>query len=129
MSDIIDELDRLHAKATPGPWVALRSPEDVDECFCISGERQITYERREGYAVEGDDAHLIVALVNAWPALSDRLRKAERERDELRTAVTGAWEVLVGHCETRREVADHLRPHALRLEAGAAAKDQQRKEP
>lgn len=61
MTDL-DELDRLHAAATPTPWTlqgydlaAPHSPRPSEQQLCANAEA-------------------IAALVNAWPAVSDELR-------------------------------------------------------
>ena len=67
MSDIIDEIDRLHAEATPGPWIL-----SAGECFIDGKDDEVcdcSYDR---------DGRLIHAIVNNWPAIRDRLREAER---------------------------------------------------
>jgi hypothetical protein len=69
MDDLIAEIDRLHAEATPGPWSIsqggyfLDGKED-EVCNC-------SYER---------NGRLIHALLNNWPSLRDRLKAAERKQ-------------------------------------------------
>ena len=84
MSVDLDELDRLRAAATPGEWkvLTIASPDGISERL---------------YAEDGasaiDLAHipmpwpkhgrLIVALVNAYPALAAELRALRKVRDEV----------------------------------------------
>lgn len=74
----IDELDRLHAAATAGPWEVLVTPESrfcewrvvgphYDDAFSDAGQSPCDDDTRDA----------IVALHNAWPEVSARLRAAE----------------------------------------------------
>ena len=74
----IEELRRLLAKATPGPW----STHLVDDTTIISPTREVATtcdsvqaEREDGYNIEYEqmeaDAALIVAMRSALPALLD----------------------------------------------------------
>lgn len=89
----LDALEALLAKATPGPWHTgagdhwsrdVRAGSDAP-AFCGA---------RNGVA----DAALIVAAVNALPALIAELRAARRERDALREAAKPA---AICHAPTR----------------------------
>lgn len=74
----IDELDALHAAATAGKWQ--RAP---------SSGRILA----DGWPVPTSDstnAAAIVALHNAWPEVSARLRAAEAEVERLRGALSMA---------------------------------------
>lgn len=100
----LDELDRLHAAATAGEW-ADHADESVrwdDPMACgydsrahhrgppyyCTGPRCATVEGAEA------DASAIVALHNAWPSFSARLRAAEAEVERLRGALSSAIEEL-----------------------------------
>lgn len=67
MTDIIETIDRLHAEATQGEW---RITERTIAAF-----GRITRDIRP-VGTEAD-YNLVVVIVNAWPALRDRLREAE----------------------------------------------------
>lgn len=68
----LDELDRLHAESernSPSPWTVdhARRVRDADRCL-----------------THGVDSLSIVALHNAWPEVSARLRAAEADVERLR---------------------------------------------
>jgi hypothetical protein len=67
----LDELDRLHAAATPGPWlvsgIELSAP----------GSPEPTREQLEANSV------FIAALVSAYPSLSAELRQSRARVEEL----------------------------------------------
>ena len=82
----LDELDRLHAAATAGPWEV---SDRVDFWSVRAAEGETAFddgsvcdEYRAQCSVPTRDA--IVALHNAWPAISARLRAAEAEVERLR---------------------------------------------
>ncbi|MGA1806701.1 hypothetical protein VHN57_08330 [Sphingobium sp. WW5] len=89
MTDIIQELRGLIAKATPGPWASRVEPQSYPECddkdypATISGGGKHIAFLQERYdanlaQVNDVDAALIVAAINHLPALLDRLEAAER---------------------------------------------------
>lgn len=88
MNDI-DELDRLHAAATQGEWVVC---DRVGFWSVRTAEGETAFD--DGGACD-EYAHqcapptrdAIVALHNAWPAISARLRAAEAEVARLRGAL------------------------------------------
>jgi len=123
MTDIIQELRSLIAKATPGPWetVETKIPWSI-----ASGKQGNHTERRiattwdhpqsrapspvvtgsVGLGFDGgppahlvhiskEDAALIVAAINHLPALLDRLEAAERGWQPIETAPLDMTEVLV----------------------------------
>jgi len=124
MPDIIDEIDRLHAEATPGPW-----QRDLDRKCGDYGIGAAVPEFDGEYAVlmqpnchvtnHQANVGLTIALRNNWPALRDRLVAAERKasdvNDELKSVLADWNEVrsasgsktnggLVGHItELRRK--------------------------
>jgi len=69
----LDALAALLAKATPGPWDAPNGETMID---------RVGTEDPVADAYHYEDAALIVAAVNALPALIARVRELERERDE-----------------------------------------------
>ena len=80
----LDELDALHAAATAGPWEVLVTPESqfcewrvvgphYDDAFSDAGQSPCDDDTRDA----------IVALHNAWPAISARLRAAAAEVEQL----------------------------------------------
>jgi hypothetical protein len=84
MSDIDrDELRRLLAEATPGPWVAEVSgttgPVVMDAQSVSAFDHVAKCPHYRGSA----DSELIAAAVNALPDLLDALEKAEGHRDSL----------------------------------------------
>ena len=79
----LDELDRLHAAATAGEWesVLCFAPDDNDEVRMIEGP---VTRGPAGKFIQiisrispRADASAIVALHNAWPEVSARLRAAK----------------------------------------------------
>lgn len=92
----IDELDRLHAAATPGPWSREWNNHedheagiDITQAIGLKGSCRLALIEMDEDAVA--DADSIVALHNAWTAISRELRalravaehlaEAQRERD------------------------------------------------
>jgi hypothetical protein len=114
MSDDLDELLRLHGKATGGEWHVNEFDDAADEV-----ERyQVQTSRRQGGDIGGTvlavfdaewilprqakaNAELAVSAHNALPGLIERVRKAEAERDALRGAAVG----LAGMVESDLERA------------------------
>ena len=83
MDDLIAEIDRLHAEATPGPWRL-----SAGGCYIDGkdGEVAVCSSVRDG--------RLIHALLSNWPAIRDRLREAERRAkalDEELQSVLADW--------------------------------------
>ena len=109
MSDIIDIIDGLHAKATKGP-VYRSEPSGI-----IDSSRGV-------FIAGGTWPHegaLLVELYNAWPAISARLREAERQRDEWKLASSKNGDAMSGYqiraivAEQRLEGAKRERDAAL----------------
>lgn len=86
--EIVERLDELHRKATPGPWRAEVRPSRVDFCV-ISGASwsvcTVHYDDERRPVSEGDpeldpmkhsieDTTLIAELRNSYPAISAALR-------------------------------------------------------
>ena len=70
---MIDELERLLAQATPGPW-------ETDE-FAINAGDQMVAEAYGGIKYAATNAALIAAAVNALPAFVRLARESERWRN------------------------------------------------
>lgn len=75
----LEELERLAAQATPGPW-------EVDDCNNIriapKGRPIVaTIHDYEDYLPRMADAQYIVAACNGVPELVTRVRELERQRD------------------------------------------------
>lgn len=71
----LDELERLHAAATPGPWYA-----DDASAFADDEDFEIrTSTAPIAYGISMDDAHYIVAACNALPKLIERVREMDRQ--------------------------------------------------
>lgn len=67
----LDELDRLHAAATPGLWDVARTWAGHN----IVGDGWVVAQAEaRGARVTEDDSHAIAALHNAWPEISRELR-------------------------------------------------------
>jgi hypothetical protein len=76
----LDELDALYAEATGGPWHVEHTGERGADVY--SGSYPWGPDCGVGVVhASGTNAHadaaLIVALVNAWPEVRERLRRAE----------------------------------------------------
>lgn len=114
MTDLIAELKALKEKATPGPWyqsgdpwftsntvILAHSPDP--HAACPIGDTDVFGDCRDehtGYCSRkhfdpGDDAALIVALVNHLPTILAKLEEAGRERDEARAALAKAREAAL----------------------------------
>lgn len=94
----IDELDRLHAAALPGEWVH----DERDMWGCVQARASasgilLTVSRAAGGdADQKATCAFIVALHNAWPEVSARLRAAEAALariNEIRNSIIGAQTV------------------------------------
>jgi hypothetical protein len=100
----IDELDRLHAAATAGPWhgwYTTNSP--------WVGIDSPTGPVVESYHMRTEDVRAIVALHNAWPEVSARLRAAEAEVERLRAHPNCHAVDCSGYgCEVARRARHHL---------------------
>ncbi len=130
MSDIIDEIDRLHAEATQGEWQPTCDDDESDDPNGIVvsgiriaefvGEDEIRRRKAKGRIERpgssfGPDsldevdanARLTAALRNAWPALRDRLVAAERKARALQTLANSA--VICEACEALRCWEPHVR--------------------
>jgi len=66
--NVIDKIQALHEAATPGEWEALTS-----SCFNVGYVRAPLGKKGENICGEmaADNAELIAALRNAWPALKE----------------------------------------------------------
>lgn len=115
MTDIIQELRSLIAKATPGPWAAgVRSNQRAIAGGAGEWVALLPNGHREGFGLTSDaevlaNAALIVAAINHLPALLDRLEAAERVIDflDMRRPINGI------ECRSKEEVfaimADRIR--------------------
>jgi len=79
----LDALAALLAKATPGPWDAPNGETMID---------RVGTEDPVADAYHYEDAALIVAAVNALPALIARVRELKQEQATLRAALAIAQE-------------------------------------
>jgi hypothetical protein len=105
MTHTPDELRRLAAAATPGPWSVndLRNATDGNrECLWVDADYRTTYGRMISTVAELteegglqviwklDDARFIAAARTAIPELLDALEAARKDAAELRRDVTHA---------------------------------------
>lgn len=94
MTDIIQELRGLIAKATPGPW------ECDGAVLEYEGARfgEVAYvigKAGQQFPAKAANAALIVAAINHLPALLDRLEAAERGWQPIETAPRAGETVLL----------------------------------
>ena len=97
MSDIIDEIDALHAKATPGDWFYVASMTDEEAMrpggayadVVVANEDEDSSPTSVLDGPSDKDAELIASLKNNWPALSARLREAERKAEAFDAIANG----------------------------------------
>lgn len=84
LSELIQQLDELHKKATPGDWAAHRSTDtdgnwqmgiDMPKGKNLPEYHWISTDKEPGS--EWYNAELIIALRNAWPRLSAEIRRLE----------------------------------------------------
>lgn len=73
-TEIITRLRELLAKAAPGPWYVDYTPKNDDDGTLVRSPDRRWWTAKVPFASEAD---LIVAAVNALPALLDRLEKLE----------------------------------------------------
>jgi len=85
------ELRKLLAQAGPKTWVYLEDADDPDDCGIYAKQEgsRVVSELSEWRGVS-DDAELLVAAVNALPALLDALDNAYEQRDLVKDIAT--WE-------------------------------------
>lgn len=107
----LDELDALHAKATPGEWrlqggagnrlmyVRAGTRPDAIATLRFVATRGVPREQRDA------DAQSIAALHNAWPSVSAMLR---RERDEARASLSVSIQTTSDLSRTHLETAASL---------------------
>jgi hypothetical protein len=108
----IPALRRLLAEATPGPWVPVHHPgEDPLEWLVMFPDGE------DASVLNEANAALIAALVNAAPALLDRVEAAGIDAAGFRTATRVASTTL-GQLTAER---DQLRAREAELLAGADA--------
>lgn len=99
----LDELERLHAEATPGPWVTDSDSLDNFPRTIFAGDNI-----RVSLATKNNAAY-IVAACNSLPALIKRVRELERQRGWLAErlnfichsdtdCVLGCPDVMNGNC-------------------------------
>jgi hypothetical protein len=89
----LDELDALYAEATGGPWRQAHHVGEPRALVAAARPRDSLLALDvEGMAIVGTapDAALIVALVNAWPEVRERLR-VMRETGDALADVCGRW--------------------------------------
>ena len=82
MTTNINELKRLLAEATPGPWL------HETMAKCVSGGTPLRAICR--WSADRNDADLIVAAVNALPTLLTDLDEVIRDRNEWADSTRGA---------------------------------------
>lgn len=93
--DPIDEIDRLHAEATCGP---VRRCDGTGSIESDSG----VFVAGGTWPHEGD---LLVALRNAWPAIRERLKAAERRARAFDLIATGRIGISRNNTNYRQWVA------------------------
>jgi len=76
----IEKLDELHSKATSGPW---REYKNGLYSQVLAADAPVTKCVESHAPCWAEDAQLIIALHNAWPAISAVLRQAERVRIDM----------------------------------------------
>lgn len=79
MKIVLNELDQLHAEAASGDWWVARVRPDWIMGYRDGMESIVATE-----VFKHEDAALIVALRNAYPALSARLKKLEAVAGQMR---------------------------------------------
>lgn len=110
------ELDRLHGKATPGIWCEFAGSMTIEADGHIEEEIAqfvSTNRRNNGIA--------IAELHNAYPLLRERLRVAEREREELRAAVRAHEDSIEALGAQNRYLRQDRKDRDARLKAEGAA--------
>ena len=99
-----DELQRLADAATPGPWFQGRGNQRFEKPREVYSKREPEEEDSHDIATfvwSDEDAEFIVASRSAIPALLDRVRELEAERD---AALSTIAKVEALHQETACEV-------------------------
>ncbi len=108
------DLRRLLAEGTPGPWRLGDSRAEVWadrdaagwDAFMVASS--LTRLNPAGGTVAEADAHLIVAAVNALPALLDEREALIREQDGLRAKVEAVERLADEWERTHRDQLPHL---------------------
>lgn len=86
----LDELERLHAAATPGPWEHHRPLDDrayISRFETEDGDPKPVATFGE-WKSSKDNAALIAALRNAFPAMRDELRGRRKQVEVARRALS-----------------------------------------
>jgi hypothetical protein len=73
LKQLVERLDGLSEKATPGEWLAYEFA--GDRWFCLHGDGHDTSRGNE------HDTRLTAALRNAWPTISKALRETIKDAD------------------------------------------------
>ena len=108
-------IEALRAKATPGTWRAIDKPTSAR----VQAGRSVAvaacrakYRDASSIAVAHANAALIVAAVNAMPAMIAYVRELERERDEARDGwhmANGVADLAMKHRDSAEAERDALR--------------------
>ena len=94
----LDALDRLRAAATPGTWHRYQTGIGEFVCATAPGKGNAVYADTPGGTFPSADLHLIVALVNAYPAMAAELRELRAKVAEL-TAMNMGLEQMLDEAE------------------------------
>lgn len=114
MTDLADKLEALAKAATPGPWETY----SLDQGVQVRSGSDYLGETRD---YTGNDAALIVELVNNLPALI----RALRERDQAVELVKRAFDIF-SHCTVEDGVCccgDNMDNHPEPMSGGHTAVD------
>ena len=95
----LNELDRLRAAATQGTW-ATDTPDETSGDSIICGPYWVAkcYRAASTVGTEQTNRNLIVALVNAYPAIAAELRELREKVAEL-TAMNMGLEQMLDEAE------------------------------
>lgn len=85
-AELVQEIDALYEKATPGPWTDKPPPKDEDGFACgtviaavAPGAANRIYANPPGGSFPAADKRLILALVNRWPEIRALLSSADEQ--------------------------------------------------
>ena len=112
----LDELERLHAAATPGPWY-----DDADDPASIAADYAEVFIEDENFGsvniadqFDCTDAQFVVALRNAFPGMRRELRARRRQAEAIDLPVRAAalFAQLNGNEQLYRALLDAIEAKA-----------------
>ena len=90
----IDELKELEAKATPGPWQALKTGCECDDPYCNHGNFSYALKHCNIDEISSNDLDFIAVIRNIAPELIALWESAETIKQHAGTSIEAAYDDL-----------------------------------